>query len=315
VDDDPSVNRPLAIAVSPSQDLVYAVNIFNFQITTPGVSVFSVDRANGDLTFLPPVAPSVVASPQTMVIDPSGRFAYLTSFFGEINGYVIAADGSLTANPAVTELDTTDDRGLQTPTFNLTGNVLYVTDRGDDSITVFDVNTTDGSLSFRHADLPTQAGDRPIASALSVDGNFLYVSNSLGDSVSSYGNAAVGDLTLAFNVAAQDGPQPLAVHPSLPVLYVASGSRRIQSFTTGGDGSLTPLGTILPTGLTPASVLVAPSGQYVYVVCRGNTPGTQPSIDAFTVDSTTGALSALASFEFPELSFPSGAVIVSAQGL
>lgn len=303
-----NVNRPLAIAASPSGNFVYAVNIYAFQIATPGVSVFSSDRLSGTVTFMPPVVPSIVPSPQTMVFDPTGRFAYLTSFLGEINGYLAHPDGSLSTNPSVSELTLSVSRGVQLPTFNLAGSVLYVGGQDNDLLCILNVDPANGALSFRHANFAVASGDAPKATLLSADGNHLYVSNSGNDSISSYSNAAVGDLLHAATVATDAEPGPMALNPVLSTLYVAGSSNTVRSFSLGADGSMTATGTALPTGINPVTVLVSPSGEFVYVVSR-----TDNVISAYAVDPSDGTLSPRERYESFPLTFPSGAVIVSAQ--
>lgn len=310
-DNDTSVNRPLSIALTPSRQIVYTLNFFGFGGNGGDFSVFSPSASTGQLTFLGADLDNQT-SPQKMVIHPSGRFAYVTDFFGEVFGYLIGSDGRLTPNPAVTNLDT-GSRGVTLPTFNASGTRMYVPDGSDDTLTIFDVDTATGALSFRNPDFPVGAGSAPVFSVLDSSGNFLYVANNGNDTITSYAIDSNGDLTLVHTEPTSPAPESLAVHPALPVLYAgSSGASTVASFALNGTGGVTAFGTPQPSGVTPTTILVEPSGRFVYAICRGNTPAARSLISAYTVNPSDGSLTFVRDYPFAELSFASGGVLLPA---
>src|SRR2546429_6009410 len=72
-----AVPSPSWLAIHPQGRYLYAVNeISNFNGTTSGsVSAFSINRANGDLTFLNVVS-SQGAGPAHLSVDPLGQYVF-----------------------------------------------------------------------------------------------------------------------------------------------------------------------------------------------------------------------------------------------
>jgi 6-phosphogluconolactonase (cycloisomerase 2 family) len=89
---------PLSIAVHPSGRFAYAVNSFNNAVTGNSVSQYSIN-SDGTLKAMTTATVATGAAPQTITIDPSGRFAYVTNDLdGNLSQYTIdAGDGHLTA--------------------------------------------------------------------------------------------------------------------------------------------------------------------------------------------------------------------------
>ncbi len=311
VDDNSSVNRVLGIAATPSGDFVYAGSFFGFGGMGSDISIFSVNRSTGFLTFLPPPVLAILAGVQKMVIDPTGRFLYVREFTAPLSGFVIGNDGSLTPNPAVLNFDS-GAGGSTIPVFNAVGDRMYLADAGDDSIVTLIVSTLDGGLTSFGPEVP--AGNSPRNLALGADGNFLYVSNADAE-VRSFSGADSGNLLQVDFATVDPNPGPMAVHPTLPILYVAGTSDTVQAVPLEPLGGLGLPAAPLPTGNRPTTVLVAPGGNFLYVVCRGNSPGTPSAISAYSINGTTGQLTFLQDYEFSELSFPSDAVIVPSVGL
>ena len=91
------------------------------------------------------------------------------------------------------------------------------------------------------------------------------------------------------------GPRALAFHPTLDVVYFSDeqGSSVTAYSLEPSAGTLAPFQTIstLPAGYdernTCSQILIAPSGQFLYVPNRGHN-----SIASFTVDASTGRLTA-----------------------
>src|SRR5208282_3621926 len=85
----------------------------------------------------------------------------------------------------------------------------------------------------------------------------------------------------------------LTVHPNNKFVYVTTGTNLIAGFEIGTTGLLTPLaGSPFPTNNDSAVIYFTPSGKFAY------TENWPDSGEAFSVNTTTGALTSLGSVNF-----------------
>ncbi len=309
-DNNTNVNRPIAIGKSLDGSFIYAGSIFGFDGETgPSLSTFAVDRTLGSLTYQPPVTPVVAGGAQRTVTHPNGSYLYVAEFSGAVTGFLIQGDGTLVPNPAATTPLVTNT-GLSQPVMTPAGDLMYMPDFNDDGLVIIDVDGTTGELSLTRPVLTT--GDGPAACSLSPDGQLLYLSNFNAGTVAVYDNASTGALTLLHNQPASSGAGAQAVHPTLPVLYVASSGDLVESFTTEPTGLLTPVGSAQPSGYDPTQLLLHPTGEYLYALCRGTTPSFAAAISTYAINPGNGELTWIQDYNFPQLSYPVGAVMVTA---
>jgi DNA-binding beta-propeller fold protein YncE len=110
----------------------------------------------------------------------------------------------------------------------------------------------------------------------------------------------------------------VAVDPSGRFVYVVNRS----GFPFGGDnvlgytidsatGALTAIsGSPFPTGVSPSSVAVDPSGTFAYVANLGSDPPFGGgNVSGYTIDSTSGALTPISGSPFPAGSVPSSVAV------
>lgn len=195
---------PYAIAAHPTMDFVYVAHLSGFAIT-----VYSVNPANGSLTWVQTLS-NAISSPAQMVIDPSGRFAYVATQGGGVCAYRInAVSGQLTIAGCA---------NISGATFAVAvhPNGLYAYATGDstsNNVVVFAINQTTGVLTAVGS--PVSAGSNPRGVAVSPGGNFLYVTNYVSNSVSAFSiDGGGGTLTsLGATVATGSQPQGIAVAP------------------------------------------------------------------------------------------------------
>ncbi len=128
--------------------------------------------------------------------------------------------------------------------------------------------------------------------------SFAYVTNASSNSVSLHdANGGTGSLS-AVQTAAPAGiaPVSVAVDPSGKFLYVANFlSFDISEYTIDpGNGTLTLIRAPISTGAgkSPLFVGVHPSGRFAYVATLLNNP-TSGEVTPYSIDATTGALTAL----------------------
>jgi len=163
---------------------------------------------------------------------------------------------------------------------------VYVTNNGDNNISVFRADTSTGVLTVTSSASSGAAGPLGIAIA---SGRFLFAGSST-NGVSGYTiNSTDGVLTQMasspFNVGNQ--PRAVAVDPDGKFLYTANtGDLGIGGFTIDpSSGVLTPIAN-MPVAVTgpPLDVKVDVTGKFVYAAMGS------AGVVAFTINTSTGAL-------------------------
>ncbi len=137
-------------------------------------------------------------------------------------------------------------------------------------------------------------GDYPRSVAVTPDGNFAYVANAAGNTVSSFRISGTTLTPIAGSSPATGNPFALAVDPDGNTLRVANySSHTVSSFRINTQsGVLTALGS-MSVGLYPYAVAVHPGGGFVYVLNEVGSSSNSPSVSAFSVNPSTGVLTSL----------------------
>jgi len=261
----PAGMQPGSISVHPNGKLAYAVNTVDQTI-----SAYSIDPTTGALAQIgQPIAEGQVGAGAVM-IDPSGQFLYV------VNTNVQGSQGSVSA------YQINSASGALTP---ITGSPFTA---------------------------PFGAGINPVSMAIDPQGNSLLVANSGSNDVLGFqiaplgGSKPAGALTAIGNppaVPAGTKPVSVAVGPIVtssfsvrgPVFYVAnSGSGDISIYIFAGGvvqaGSTT-------VGPNPQALVVDLSGKFLYVA--GGTSGSPSNVSAFSINPSTGALTAISGSSVP----------------
>jgi 6-phosphogluconolactonase len=272
-------NGARSAVLAPSKKFLYVANSGDNDI-----SLFTVSK--GTLTEVSPRI-STNGTPLFMAIDPAGAYLYVATIApsNPISVFSISSStGALTAfGSSLTGVTAT---GMKlTPS----GNFLFVASAGaPGSVSVFAVKA--GVLSIV---AQTTVGTNPVGLATDSGGSFLYVANSLDNSISSFSIDASGALTQVSSfVDLSTVPLALAVDPSGKYLYVANtGSNNITGYTIS-SGALTVLSASPFGGISsPGSIAVDPNDKYLLV-------GSQSSggIAVYRLDASNGTLSSPATY-------------------
>jgi 6-phosphogluconolactonase (cycloisomerase 2 family) len=182
------------------------------------------------------------------------------------------------------------------------GTRLYVTNiYGTNEVWTYKIADNGGLSVLSKVRTPQMAG--PVAlltgsAAVTYTPKFAYVANSTSNNISAYTiKATNGHLTAVKGTPAATGtgPSSVTVDPSGRFAYAAnSGSNNVSAFTINAStGALTAIGSPGPAGPGPASVTVDPSGRFVYVANLGSGNPNTPSVSAYTINPSTGALTAI----------------------
>lgn len=263
------------------------------------VAGFSIDQTTGALTALPgsPYASGANAS-GIPAFSPDGKHLYVVddNATGGVFGYTIAADGSLSP------ISTTPFPSGPNPywiSFTPDGKFAYVSNNGNNTLSAYSVNATTGALTANPT--PVTVDGHPKDLTVDAAGTHLYVpvsNDPAAGAVDAFTINADGTLT-----AVAGGPWPVGIGPKYVTVdptgrfaYVASAGTNgtgVYGFSINSTtGALTAITgspfDVATAGTEPQFVTVDPSGKFAYTANQG-----KGTVSGFTIDQTTGALTAV----------------------
>ncbi len=281
----PTISQPAPVSLLSSAYVESA--------ETGTVSMFRVSSSG---LWTPTQPPSVGTGqlPESLVVDPSGRFVYVVNARDNtISQFVIdSATSVLQPNrPALVPTGAYPQYLAIDPS----GRFVYSANSNDGTVSMFAADAVNGALTPM---APAQvAAGSPASSpaGIVVDplDRFVYCSNGDGTIAVFTINSVTGVLSpasiIAFGSGGSRGFAP-AIDPAGRFLYAPEeGLNQLLVFSIdGATGQLTPAS--IPSysvGMEPASVAIDPAGRYLYVVNRGD--GT---ISQFAIESD-GSLAAM----------------------
>ena len=286
---------PGSITVDPLGRFAYLTNEgdpWGYEDGANGsIAMYSIDATTGALTSTGMINGNCpgLCDPSPMVVDPSGKFAYVVTGGGGIP-FSLAMYTIDATTGALTSIGTIAAGGVpNSVAVDPAGKFVYmatanVTPGLAGSVSAYAINATTGALTSVGA---IATGTDPGSVAVDPSGKFAYVANSGSNDVSMYTiEATTGALGSIGTIAAGTDPVSVAVDPSGKFAYVTnSGSNDVSMYTINATtGSLTLLGTIA-AGLSPSSIAIHPSGNFAYVTNSGAN-----DVSMYSIDSATGAL-------------------------
>lgn len=292
-------NNPSYLAISPSQDYVYAVG----EDENSGVYSFSFDKKSGTLIPIN-FQPTLSSGPCYITIDPSGKNIYTANYGGgSISSFQVNTDGSLTPATSVLSFqgsgpDTTRQKSphLHSVMFTSAGDYLFATDLGSDRLyrlsstnSPFEGQPSIDERSLRVFDMPPGTGPRHFAFHPDDD-KYLYILGELSGEVALF-DYANGDISHKQTVVADSvgarGSADIHITPDGRFLY---SSNRLQAdgiaifAINADDGTLEKVG-YQPTARHPRNFVITPNGKYLLVAGRDDN-----KIQVFEINQDTGLL-------------------------
>jgi 6-phosphogluconolactonase (cycloisomerase 2 family) len=239
------------------------------------------------------------SAPKSITMDPSGRFAYVVAQgSAELITYAIdGATGALTEQrrqrtrgaPCNVAVGASDHPVQQLPRF------VHVAGRQSGDVTSYTIDAATGALAQTSV-MPT--GTAPASIAIDPRRRFAWVANEDSSTISIHTldatTGALGGFAAPQSVTGK--PVHVAVDPSARFLFsvahdvVAPEDGFLTSWRIdAANGTLTLINT-LEVGPNPTSVVVDPTGQFVYTANHGTlTPGSS-GISVFAIDAVSGAI-------------------------
>jgi 6-phosphogluconolactonase len=275
------------------------------------VSAYMIDPATGAWGEINNSPVSAGSQPLAIAIDPSGKFAYVVnSASNNVSAYAIqeeadwgVAQGALRAISGSPFPAGTSPRSIA---IDPDGKFVYVANQGmlggQGSISAYTMDSSTGALTAV-AGSPFPAGLNPQFVAIDPTGKFAYAANEESSNVSAYAiNATTGALTAipGSPFSALWRPSSIAVDPSGRFAYVTLSSNSISAYAINATtGALTAIpGSPFSAGQFPSFIAFDLSGKFVYVTDAG-LEWTSGDISVFTINASTGALTAVAGSPFP----------------
>jgi len=298
---------PQLIAVDPAGKFAY---VASEGCDAAGyVSMYTINATTGALASIGPPVPTNDENTDSVTVDPSGKFAYVTSAgnvwdidFGSVLTFAInPTTGALT--PTKGGIIATGING--TPEFfnsvalTPSGKFAYAADGGpfpstmgiaggSSSVSMFTIDSTTGALTSIGM---IAAGSGPDSVAVDPAGKFAYATNLDSNDVSMYTiDATTGALTSIGMIAAGSGPDSVTVDPAGKFAYVTNFfSNDVSIYTIDSTtGALISIGSVA-TGTHPLSVAVDSAGKFAYVA-NWTVYDADGSVSMYTIDATTGVL-------------------------
>ncbi len=304
------------IAITPDGGFAYVANS-----TSGDIGLFTVD-ASGAL--LPNTTSALLTTglvPQALAIDPTGQWLYMISkeASGSVSLFAIQSDGTLSAVNCTTTATCAAGNMPESIAIDPTGQFVSVTNGSDNTVNLYQIDQNTGQLSSLSGlvtrNMPFALSYYTDTAEVSVTPRFAYVGNYDGVSISSYSiNSGTGSLTaIGTPIAAASKPTAVTTNLSGSHLFVTNETTdNVSVFTiSSASGALTqisgspfPIETN-PTGpeTGPVSISVDPSGRFAYVA------NSTDSLSAYSIDSTTGALTLLAGSPFVTGDNPSSVTV------
>ena len=225
----------LAIALSLFASPLRAQLVYVTNEEDSTVSGYTIDPSTGALTAIAGSPFTTGGDPRSMAVDPSGKFAYVADFTGNVLGYTInPSTGALTA---IAGSPFAAGQGPQSVAVDPSGKFAYVANFGG-GVSGYTIGPTTGALT-PIAGSPFAAGNGPNSVAVDPSGKFAYVTNFSGNNVSGYTiDPSTGALTAVAGspFAAGGGPFSVAIITPPPLVPFASSSAKLE-ITAGPPSS------------------------------------------------------------------------------
>ncbi|MDD3885641.1 MAG: lactonase family protein [Victivallaceae bacterium] len=240
-----------------------------------GVAAYRV-KANGDLEFINSLESGGVAACH-MVCDPAGEFLYCVNYSsGNLTEFKLAADGSLASRTQIIQheghgprADRQEKAHTHCTVITPDAKYLCVIDLGVDTIFMYPITPGRGITGEPKRNHVTP-GDGPRHIIFDRSGNFAYVVNELGNSVSSF-RYADGELTKLDTVSTL--PDGCSVKTKASAIRIDENERFVYASNRGYDsiacyrvvepGKLVLFDIVPSGGSEPRDIAFLPGWKYL----------------------------------------------------
>jgi len=264
--------------------IAYIANSGSSSSSTPtnSISEYLIDATTGALISIGTIATGI--SPDSVTANPNGQFIYAAN-----TGSTTVSAFSVTGTGALALVGTfAAGAEPDSISINPAGTFVYVADYGSSSVSEFAVNATTGALTSIGS-----VGASGVPNFITVDptGRFVYTTNNNSGNITAYTiDSSTGALTNQGTVACSISLN-MAIGPTGRFGYATCGNGvGIRAYSVDQTtGVLTNIATY-SAGNTIYSVAVNPAGTFAYFSNWGSGFQGSYSIDTYSVNSSSGAL-------------------------
>ena len=283
-----------SVAVDPSDRFLYLSD------ASGDIFMFQIDPSSGGLTLTrtmqgrqEPI--SIALATGTTPVTYTPKFAYVANDDDStVGGYTIdPSNGNLTTVAGSPFKSGTNDASVAV---DPTGRFAYTANFNGMNASGYTIDAVSGALTAISSS-PFPAMMEPMSVTVDPSGRFAYVVNFFSNTISGYSiNSSSGALTALsaspYNTGNNTDPFSAAINPAGTFLCVVNSlASSIESFSIDPtSGNLTAI-SATSTGMSPESVAVDPSGQFVYVASQDG------HVSAYTL-SSSGALAQITGSPF-----------------
>ncbi|MBC7700937.1 beta-propeller fold lactonase family protein [Aquabacterium sp.] len=244
----PAGVQPISVAIEPGGRYVYVANA-----GSNTVSAYVRNTTTGALVAVTgspfALSPGDI-KPQSVTVDPSGKFVYVANATSStVTMFSIDSASSPSLTPGALTLlgSVLSDAHPNSIAVAPSGSYAYVSNETGDSVRVFSISST-GMLAFVQSS--SASGSTPTGVAVEPNGRYAYVSqrstNNLGAYSIGSGGAGLGRLTLISNASIPAplaaGPTYVAADPAGKFVYASLlNGGGVAGYTIGGTGALTAM--------------------------------------------------------------------------
>jgi len=255
----------------------------------------TIDGATGALTSAgSPIAAG--SGPFAVLVDPTDQFLYVANMGDNTVSVFVIDSGTGMATPISGSPYTVGNQPTSLKT-DPGGNYLYVTNYADGQVAAFAIEAGAGSLTTVVGS-PFAAGTGALSIAVDPTGTYAYVANETAATISAYSvnpsSGALGALS-GSPLATGSSPESVTVDPAGRFLFAANvtANNQVSSYSiTLSSGELTRTSSV-GAGQFPVNVVVDPSGKFAYLANESSN-----NVAVYSIDATTGALSAVTGSPF-----------------
>jgi 6-phosphogluconolactonase (cycloisomerase 2 family) len=284
-------------------NFVYTANAAGSPST---VSALSSNQTSGVLSAISGSPYDTNSQSRAVKADSAGKFLYVAnSGSGDISAFTInVTTGALSA---VAGSPFSVEPGVVGIAIDPAGTYLYaVSGSSSNNLWEFSIDSAGALHNLTNSPLPIDA-TVTASGAITIDpsGKYLYTTSDSASGTNIYAFTLDAGTGEASSIAGAVYPIDLFSNSIITdpagkfVIAVSNGSSTsfglIAVFSLNSTtGELTAAGTPFHTGSDPSSLTTDPSGKFVYVADTADA-----TISAFTLDSTSGALSVVTGSPFP----------------
>lgn len=230
---------PARLALDTSDQFLYSIDP-----NRDDLQVFAVNPDSGVLGVVHVQPPITGRKPVAIALDPASRFSFVANAGDNtVSVFTHRREGSPAFYP-IYQQDSRYPVGNDPSALAVdpTGKYLFVTNRGDNSLSMFNIHFHDGRLETMQG-TPIPTGASPVAVAVHPDGEWVLVANREGGDISIYHlNALSGELLAQSRFNVDPRPVDIFFGPTGRYVYVRyEGLGSLRKFvldTTNGKLSL-----------------------------------------------------------------------------